>query len=90
MKRSTLLVIVLSLFSVPALAQNESGELAKELQNPLAHLISVPMQLNYDKDIGPNEDGALWQLNIQPVYPFTLNEDWHLILSFTDLHGLKG
>jgi hypothetical protein len=79
MNRSTLLLIALSLFSVPALAQNESEELAKKLQNPLANLISVPMQLNYDKDIGLNEDGGLWQLNIQPVYPFTLSEDWHLI-----------
>ncbi len=62
-----------------ASAQVESEELSKKLQNPVAQLISVPMQLNYDKDIGANDDGSLWQLNIQPVYPFTLNEDWHLI-----------
>jgi hypothetical protein len=79
MKGPTLVLIVLSLFSVPALAENESGELAKKLQNPLAALISVPIQLNYDQDIGLNEDGGLWQLNVQPVFPFSLNEDWHLI-----------
>ena len=74
----------LFLFSVPALGQDEnaddeSTELAKKLQNPLAHLISVPMQLNFDKDIGSDDDGSRRTLNIQPVYPFTLNEDWHLI-----------
>ena len=64
---------------VPARAQDESGDLAKKLQNPIAHLISVPIQYNYDRDIGPNDDGSRRQTNIQPLYPFRLNEDWHLI-----------
>ena len=44
-------------------------ELAKELSNPVAALISVPFQLNYDRGIGPAEDGTRSLLNIQPVVP---------------------
>lgn len=54
-------------------------ELAKKLQNPVAALISVPFQLNYDQNIGPEDDGYRWTLNIQPVIPFSLSDGWNLI-----------
>ena len=44
-----------------------------------AALISVPFQLNYDHNIGPRDDGRRYQLNVQPVIPFSLNADWNLI-----------
>jgi len=53
-------------------------ELAKKLQNPVADLISVPIQFNWDEGIGPKDAGRLL-VNIQPVLPFELNEDWNLI-----------
>jgi hypothetical protein len=40
-----------------------------KLLNPVAALISVPFQLNYDRNIGPEDDGFRWALNIQPVIP---------------------
>ena len=54
-------------------------ELAKKLANPVAAMISVPFQGNYDRKIGPNNDGTRFQLNFQPVIPFELNDDWNLI-----------
>jgi len=56
-----------------------AAELAKKLSNPVAALISVPLQSNFDFGAGPNGDGFQYKLNIQPVIPFSLSEDWNLI-----------
>ena len=53
-------------------------ELAKETQNPIANLISVPFQNNFNFGIGPN-DATQWICNVQPVIPISLNKDWNLI-----------
>ena len=42
-------------------------------------MISLPLQYNYDQNIGPLEDGHKNYVNVQPVIPFSLNEDWNLI-----------
>jgi hypothetical protein len=64
----------------PAPAQGGDAEaLAKKLSNPVSDLISVPFQFNYDEGFGPNDAGRL-TLNIQPVIPISISEDWNLIL----------
>ena len=79
MQRLLLLTLVITLVSGTALAENKAADLAKSLANPLAAMISVPTQLNFDENIGTDEKGSMIQMNIQPVLPFTLNEDWYLI-----------
>lgn len=55
-----------------------TGDLAKKLQNPLANLISVPFQFNVDFGIG-DKDASKFVLNIQPVIPISIREDWNVI-----------
>lgn len=47
---------------------DKAAELAKQLQNPVASLISVPFQNNFDFNIGPNDDGFRYLLKFQPVF----------------------
>jgi hypothetical protein len=72
------LLVPALLFASTALAQDDTQELAKKLSNPIASLISVPFQFNYDDGYGPN-DGEKAFVNVQPVIPLTLNDDWNLI-----------
>ena len=61
-----------------ALAQDDEAALAKAVQNPVADLISLPFQNNTNFGVGPGDD-VQNVLNIQPVAPFKLSEDWNLI-----------
>jgi hypothetical protein len=60
-------------------AAAQEADLAKKLQNPVAALISVPIQNNWDFNIGP-ADAMKYTANIQPVTPFSISDNWNLII----------
>ena len=60
-------------------ANTQAAELAKKLQNPVASLISVPIQNNWDFGIGP-ANAMRYTANIQPVVPLSISDDWNLII----------
>ena len=60
-------------------AQPADAELAQELTNPLADLVTVPIQVNFDRRIGPADDGTKVAANVQPVIPFDGPGSWNVI-----------
>lgn len=77
--------IRIRIFSIAALfaatcmvATAQDADLAKAAQNPVGDLISVPFQLNVNFGVGPENDEQSI-LNIQPVYPMNITEEWNWI-----------
>ena len=83
--RFLLISSVSSLFG-PVLAQPsgsskaDASELASKLTNPVADLVSVPFQFNYDATVGNDRKGSNSTLVFQPVVPVKLGSDWTYIL----------
>ncbi|UCC45123.1 MAG: hypothetical protein JSU65_04190, partial [Candidatus Zixiibacteriota bacterium] len=78
-----LALVVAVMITAPVVLADEEGEasegeLARKTQNPISDLISLPFQNNINFDVGPG-DNTQNILNIQPVYPVSLNEQWNMI-----------
>lgn len=86
-------LVAIVLVGVATTTVAEEAELAKKLANPVAAMISVPFQYNYDSGYG-SEKGYRSVLNIQPVIPISVSHDWNLIsrtiLPVIDQHNLAG
>jgi len=83
MRNTTLLAAATLLGSAflaqPVCAQEPSAdELAKAAQNPLASLVTLPLQANFNNNVGPFER-RFFNLNVQPVVPVKF-DDWNLIV----------
>ena len=64
--------------AVAAAEEESATELAKKTQNPVADLISVPLQSDFNFNTG-EKDATVYVLNVQPVIPIKLTHDWNLI-----------
>ena len=81
---TTLLFAALTVLNIAAFTHTVRAEdkgtqdLAKASQNPVANMISLPLQNNTNFGVGPGDD-VQNILNIQPVVPVKLSENWNLI-----------
>lgn len=76
--------LALSLLVLPLAANSQhdaegAAGLAQELTNPVADIVTVPVQINFDGDIGPMDDGTKIVTNVQPVIPLEFGSNWNLI-----------
>ena len=81
-RRHLPLLAVVLLNGAAAFAQEPAPDvnaLAKQTQNPVGDLVSVPLQFNFNTG-GDLEERTLFNLNLQPVIPFSVTSSWKLIL----------
>ncbi len=55
-------------------AQQSEEDLAKQSQNPIASIISLPFQNNSSFGSGPQGETTMNDLNIQPIYPLSFGK----------------
>jgi hypothetical protein len=56
-----------------------ADDISEKLADPIANMISVPFQFNYDANTGIENGGDRLTLNVQPVIPISLSDKWLLI-----------
>jgi hypothetical protein len=85
-RRALTLSLALSLPAARVAAQEENAAakldrsaLAKQTQNPVADLVSIPFQFNFNSGGGLG-DGTLYNLNVQPVIPVKVAAAWNVVL----------
>jgi len=68
--RAAILAVVLAgLALCPTARAEDSSDLAQDLTNPVADLLTIPIQMNFDRNIGPADDGWRFRLQANFVLP---------------------
>jgi hypothetical protein len=62
----------------PAEIQAKAEALAKQTQNPVADLVTVPVQFNWYTGGGLGDE-TMQVINVQPVLPLSLDDEWNLV-----------
>lgn len=58
----------------------DADNISEKLADPIANLISVPFQFNYDANTGAGNQGDRLTMNFQPVVPIPLGDEWLVIM----------
>jgi hypothetical protein len=75
-----LALLLLAVCNSSAFAQEQDKvAIAQEVANPLTTMIFIPIQYNFDSNVGVNEDGSSSSLFVQPIIPFKIGDKWNLI-----------
>ena len=74
-----LVIIFIGLSVYSSVNADGDAELAQKLTNPIVDLMTIPIQMNFDNDIGVNDQGSKMTMNIQPVIPVEISADWNLV-----------
>lgn len=75
---TAIIIVLFSALMINAQDESEAAELAKQTANPLANMISLPFQFNFNFGMG-EYDRSQTLLNIMPVIPFALNDNINVI-----------
>ena len=70
-------LVMLGLMAWPDTARTGTGDLAKQSQNPVSSLNSVPFEANWNFNAGP-EDASDWTLQPSLSFLFPTCERWHI------------
>lgn len=79
MKTQLAFISILTLLHTATFAQDQEAKLANQLNNPVAALISLPIEYQVDEKIGATEEGEITVTKASPVIPFELNNEWNVI-----------
>lgn len=71
-------LLLISVFCGPTTRAQETSEIAKQAQNPIARVISLPFENDFSPETGINNEDS-YVLQMKPVVPFRLSQDWSLI-----------
>lgn len=78
-KQKQLPAVALTMIAAGFQSWAQDSDLAQQLANPIAAIVSVPFQLNFDDNLGADDQGKRTTFNFQPVIPFGLDNGANIV-----------